>query len=208
MKLALSSLLLIQIGLSPALAGAEMSTPVQSEFYREMTLKVRPSGTFKVPMPSGGDLSFNYEFQFGAPKFTQPIVSDFYLNAETDKYVRDFWDKIFLQDGSYLLLDGQKVPLTCIFVRGQDNRFSQKDSPLIPDFVLKVYLVANDFTCTGPVNPGWPSSGGKKDTWDTFFYFEIRDPTIMLPTEARVRYRWNEFPAILSNQAIVDGTQP
>ena len=202
MKLAVTLILLFLICMSPAQACAETASANQSALYRDMTLRVRPSGAFKVPMPGNGDLAFNYEFKFGAPKLSEPIVSDLYMGPETDRYIRNFWDKIFLEDGSYLLLDGQKVPLTCIFIRGQDNRFSQKDTPLIPDFVLRVYLVANDFTCTGPINPGWPENGGKKETWDTFFYFEIRDPTIMLPTEARVRYRWNEFPAILSNPGV------
>ncbi len=167
-----------------------------SVFYRDLVLKVRQSGSFKVPMPSNGDLSFSYEFKFSNAKFEKPLFYDFFLDPDKTKFYRHFWDKIFFQDGSYLLLGGEKVPLTCIYVNGQDNRFS-KDTPLIPDFVLKVYLVANDFTCMGPINPGWPSNGGRKEMWDTYFYFEIRDPTIMLPTESKIRYRWTEFPAVL-----------
>jgi hypothetical protein len=173
--------------------------PDPATLYRQLTLAIRTSGNFQVPMPARGGLDFSYELQFAAPKFAQPLIGDFYLNAGTDKFVREFWDKVLLKDGSFLSVDGQQIPLTCVFIRGQDNRFSGKDTPLTPDFILKVYLVANDFTCTGPINPGWPANGGKKETWDTYFYFEIRDPTIMLPTEGKIRYRWSEFPAILVN---------
>ena len=62
---------------------------------------------------------------------------------------------------------------------------------------MRVYLVANDYSCTGPINPGWPDNGGKEETWDTYVYFEIRDPTIMLPVEAHLRYRWNEYKSVL-----------
>ena len=79
---------------------------------------------------------------------------------------------------------------------GHDNRFTGKTGPLIPDFVIEVYLVANDYTCTGPINPQWPVSSPKKETWDTYVYYEIRDPTIMLPTEIKVNYRWEEYKAL------------
>lgn len=169
------------------------------QFYRDFTLKVRPKGTFKVPMPSNGDLFFNYEFKLSTPLWAMPMMYDFSWDVDKKKFYRHFWDKFFFQDGSFLEVGGEKVPLTCVFLNGQDNRFS-KESPLIPDFVMKIYLVANDFTCTGPINPGWPGNGGKKETWDTYVYYEIRDPTIMLPTEVKIRYRWVEFPAV-----VVDG---
>lgn len=169
------------------------------ELYRQMTFRVRQKGNFKVPMPSNGDLIFNYEFKPSTPLWELPETVDFSLDANKKKFYRHFWDKIFFEDGSHLVVGGEKVPLTCIFLSGQDNRFS-KDTPLIPDFILKVYLVANDFTCTGPINPGWPSNGGKKEMWDTYVYYEIRDPTIMLPTEVKIRYRWVEFPAVVVDE--------
>jgi hypothetical protein len=185
------------------LAGAYSATLGHSfsdeQFYRDLAFRIRQKGSFKIPMPSNGDLSFSYEMAFANPRWDKPIMNDFFLDSDKKKFYRHFWDKIFLQDGAFLSVGGEKVPLTCVFLSGQDNRFS-KDTPLIPDFVLKVYLVANDFTCTGPINPGWPSNGGKKETWDTYVYYEIRDPTIMLPTEAKIRYRWVEFPAIVIDQ--------
>lgn len=165
-------------------------------FYRNMVMKIRPKVKFKVPMPSNGDLQFSYELQFGKPLWEKTIISDFSLDPDKKKFYRHFWEKIFTLDGSYIEVGGEKVPLTCVFISGQDNRFA-KDSPLFPDYVMKIYVVANDFTCTGPINPGWPSNGGKKETWDTYIYYEIKDPTIMLPVEAHVRYRWVEFPAVV-----------
>lgn len=184
---------ILSIGAVRAIA-AETATSIS---YRDLTLKLRTSGSFRVPMPSNGDLAFSYEVKFGAPRFSEPITYDFSLGPDKDKFYRHFWDKVFFLDGSYLLVGGEKVPLTCVFISGQDNRFTKKDTPLIPDFVLKVYLVANDYTCTGPVNPAWPANSKKKEMWDTYVYYEIRDPTIMLPADAKIRYRWAEFPAIL-----------
>ncbi len=96
-----------------------------------------------------------------------------------------------------MFIGERKLPLTCVFIHGQDHRFSGKDDPLFPDLLLKVYLVANDFSCTGPLNPGWPSNGGKMETWHTYLYYEVRDPTIMLPVEIKLRDFWNEYSAIL-----------
>lgn len=177
----------------------DASTLDTSGFYRALTLKVRSSGMFRVPVPGTSDQSFSYELKFGLPIFDQPIISDFYLGPDNSQFVRNFWDKVLVLDGSTLKLGNDEVPLTCVFIEGQDNRFSKKDTPLIPDFLLRVYLVANDYTCLGPINPGWPSVG-KKESWDTYLYFEIRDPTIMLPTEVKLRYRWNELPA-----TVIDG---
>ena len=57
--------------------------------------------------------------------------------------------------------------------------------------------MANDFSCQGPIRPGWPRTGGNKENWDTYLHYEIRDPTIMLPQDALIRYRWNETKAVL-----------
>lgn len=168
-----------------------------ADFYRNMNLRIRPLVHFKVPMPNGKDLEFSYEMKFSKPFFEKPLTADFKLSLSGDQFYRHFWDKIFVEDGSVLNIGAEQLPLTCVYVNGQDNRNAKKGNPLIPDFILKVYLVANDFSCTGPINPGWPATGGKKETWDTYVYYEIKDPTIMLPMEAKIRYRWNEFPAYL-----------
>ena len=182
-------------------AGADpVPLPPHASFYRDMTLRVRSKGNFKVPVPGNTDQTFSYSLQFGTPRFNLPIVDDFFLDTSMDRFFRNFWDKVFLQDGSTLTINGMEIPLTCVFISGQDNRFSQKETPLIPDFVLKIYLVANDFTCVGPINPGWPDNGGKKETWDTYLYYEVRDPTIMIPTDVKIRYRWNELFAYWVDQ--------
>lgn len=168
------------------------------ESYRNLSLKVRDHSRFKIPLPSQGDLEFNYQFQLGKPVFDRPIIRD-YATDETQRHqFRVFYDKILLEDGSFIELSGEQVPLTCIFIRGQDHRLA-KDSPLLPDLLLQVYLVANDYSCTGPINPGWPENGGRKESWDTYLRFDVRDPTIMLPVETVLRYRWNEYSAILQD---------
>jgi hypothetical protein len=103
-----------------------------------------------------------------------------------------------LKDGSVLKLGDEQLPLTCIHVSGQDNRFSGKKTPLIPDLIFKIIFVANDFSCSGPITPGWPESGGRKEAWSTYLFYVVKDPTIMLPVDAKIRYRWNEFEAVLA----------
>ncbi len=167
------------------------------EIYRDLTMKIRDKGIFRVYMPDGRHQEVNYEFKFGEPVYVEPKISDVHLDPRKPEVMRSFWDRIMLQDGSFFEIGGERLPLTCIFVSGQDNRLSGSDSPLVPDFIMRIYLVANDFACQGPIRPGWPSTGGRKENWDTYLHYEVRDPTIMLPSDALIRYRWNEFSAVL-----------
>jgi hypothetical protein len=167
------------------------------DFYRAMTQKIRTDGQFRIYMPDGRNQDIKYHFKFAAPIYKVPMISDFPWDPPHKEFLRTFWDRIFFEDESYLEIGADHVPLTCIFVRGQDNRFSGPYNPLQPEFILDIYLVANDYSCQGPIRPGWPQTGGRKENWDTYMYYEVRDPTIMLPQEPKVRYRWNEFNAVL-----------
>jgi hypothetical protein len=202
MKQPVRSLLLFVVALlfNTLSAQAEVSDK-DKQFYRELVLKIRMQAEFTVPMPANGDMHFDYKLEFDQPKWKEPLVSettvkDGDLNP-SGKVVRDFWDKVFLKEGSYLNVGGEQIPLTCIHVAGQDNRFSGKSGPLFPDLILKIIFVANDWTCQGPINPGWPGNGAKKEAWDTYIHYVVKDPTIMLPVDAGLRYRWNEFEAVL-----------
>jgi hypothetical protein len=174
----------------------------EPQFYRDYIEKIRLSGKFKLAIPVQNTEDVNYSIQIGDPVFDTPIVADVHsdLTAHPTYILREFWDKIFLKDGSFVEVAGTKYPLTCVYVRGQDNRFSGPKGPLYPDIILRVYLVANDYTCQGPIHPGWPQTGGKKEAWDTYLYYEVTDPTIMLPTNANLRYLWNEIPMVLTDK--------
>lgn len=192
-------ILVLFLVLSSAAALAD-ATPAEKKFYRELIMKVRSSGEFKVAMPDRGDLFFEYKLELDEPKWDEPIVSDYPIASPSDssqKFLRNFWDKIFLKEGSYINVGGEQIPLTCIHAAGQDNRMSGKNGPLFPDFIVKFIFVANDWSCNGPLNPGWPANGGKKEAWETYLHYEVRDPTIMLPVEAGLRFRWSEFQAVL-----------
>lgn len=193
MKLLLGILILSCTILAQAFASP---TPEDLLYYRNLTLSLRTDAVFKVPQINQDQL-YDYSLAIGSPIYAQPMVSDVSVIDQPDKFMRSFWDRIFLKDGSKVVINGEEIPLTCIFVSGQDNRYAGEPNPLIPQFIMRVYLVANDFSCVGPINPGWPDNGGKKETWDTYVYYEVRDPTIMLPVEAKLRYRWNEFHSIL-----------
>lgn len=183
---------------SSLLLPSAWAAPAQEDlrYYRQLTLALRPQAEFKVPQINQDQL-YDYAVEFGEPIYAEPIVSDLPLMDGSGKFFRNFWDRIFLKDGSRVVINGEEIPLTCVFVSGQDNRYVGNDrDPRFPEFIMKVYLVANDYSCVGPLNPGWPGNGGKKEMWDTYVYYEVRDPTIMLPTEAKIRYRWNEFHSI------------
>lgn len=174
------------------------ATPTQEElnYYRQLTIAIRSQAQFKVSLINQDEL-YDYSIAFGQPAYKDPIVSDLPLMDQPDKFYRNFWDRIYLADGSHAVINGEDVPLTCIFISGQDNRNAGVTDPRFPQFIMKVYLVANDYSCTGPINPGFPGNGGKEESWDTYLYYEVKDPTIMLPVETKIRYRWNEFRSVL-----------
>lgn len=166
-----------------------------ADFYRKLTMATRTEAHFQVPMV-GVQNEYHYKLEIGDPIYAEPKISD-YDTLDNKGIFRKVWDRVALKDGSTLFVNGEELPLTCIWISGQDNRYSGTSDPRFPDFIMRVYLVANDYSCTGPLNPNWPSGGGKKEMWDTYVYFEIRDPTIMLPVEPMIRYRWNESHAVL-----------
>lgn len=166
------------------------------EFYRNLILNIWKEANFEVAIPVTPKPDVHYQFEWleSYPSMEESI--EFPLETGSDKFYRIFFDRLLLKDGSFLTVNGEIFPLTCLFVEGEDNRFSGKTTPLIPDLLLKIYLVTNDFSCTGPINPGWPGNGTRKENWDTFLYYEVRDPTIMLPVEPILRYRRNEFAIV------------
>lgn len=166
------------------------------EFYRNLILNIWKEADFEFGIPAIPKTTIHYQFEWWEPHPAMEEPIDFPLEAGSDKFYRIFFDRLPFKDGSFLTIGDETVPLTCLFVEGQDNRFSGKATPLIPDLLLKIYIVANDFSCTGPLNPGWPGNGMRKENWDTFLYYEVRDPTIMLPVEPMLRYRKNEFAIV------------
>lgn len=184
----------IFISLSGSFAQGKISTE-DMKTYQELAKKVRSSAEFFVPMPGVSTSEISYSMQIDRQK--QELITNEYVFENKDTMIF-FWDRYFLKDESYLLINGEKIPLTCLVIKGQDNRKSKKENnnPLIPDFIIDVTLVANEYTCTGPLNPNFPWSG-KKEMWNTYLHYRVIDPTIMLPTDAGLRYRWNEFEAVL-----------
>ena len=182
---------------------AEQQAP-PPEFYRGLNLTLRPSAKFKLPLPSpagAGEIQIQYRFQWGDPLWKQPDITDVSMVlgtvASVPIFVRNFVDKIFLREDSVLKVGGEELPLTCVYIDAKDNRFSGKNTPLIPDFFFSVYLVVGSFDCQGPINPGWPFNGKERELWNTYLYYEIRDPTLMLPTAVKLRYRSNEYSLVL-----------
>lgn len=172
--------------MSPWLANAG-----SAKHYRDLIMRVRSEGAFKIPMPDRGDLNFKYKMQLDKPKWDLPIVTPY------DGLFIQFWDKIFLKEGSYMELNGEQIPITCIHVSGRD--LGKSENPQIPQYIITFFFIANDWTCTGPINPNYPRYSPRKEAWDTYLHYDVKDPTIMLPTEAGLRYRWNEYEAVLVN---------
>jgi hypothetical protein len=179
---------------APALAKPTIShtkpKAESAQFYRDLILRVRTEGEFRIPMADRGDQFFRYKMEIDTPKWTLPVVSE-----DTLVGVIDFWDKIMLKDGSFIVLNGEEIPLTCIHVKGRD--LGKSGIPTVPRFIITFFFVANDWTCTGPMNPDYPKFSPRKDAWDTYLHYDVRDETIMLPSEVGLRYHWNEFDAQL-----------
>lgn len=193
----LKSLVLIySLAIASAAFGANPPKP-GPEFYRALTMKIRPDGELRIFMPDGRHQDIKYHFKFGAAVYQEPMIGDVRWNYPSNEILRSFWDRILFEDESFLEVGGERVPLTCIYIQGQDNRFSGQSGPVLPELIVRVFLVANDYACQGPIRPGWPSTGGRRENWDTYLHYEVRDPTIMLPQDVKLRYRWNEFDAVL-----------
>jgi hypothetical protein len=191
---------LISLGILKLAKAVPFPAAPQPMFYRDLTLKIRDNVAFEVVLP-GVKSTITYQFAWDTPAIKLPLLGDTHLNDKQPYFLRIFFDRMYTKSDSFIEINGEKLPLTCVFVSGQDNRFMKPNqTPLLPNFVLKVYIVANDFSCQGPLKPGWPATGGREENWDTYIYYEIRDPTIMLPTEAKVRYHWNETAMILSTR--------
>ena len=192
--LAVVTMVMSLVGITQSLA-QEMPAP---SYYRDMVLRTRKTATFSLPLPGNRSIDIKYGFEWDRPQKMAPDVFRLDDIINPGKFDVNFWDRIFTTAESEFSFDNSDfLPLTCVFVSGQDNRFSNKTSPLIPDYVFKVYVVANDFSCTGPINPGWPGNGRPKENWETYLYYEIRDPTVMLPTNAIFTYRRNAFNVVL-----------
>jgi hypothetical protein len=187
---------------SPAPAFAESNA--DREEYRNLTLATLPDGAFRIPMPEGPAMNFTYHLEFGEPYRHPPFNGEPYvmefpdLTGDRTKFWRGFFDKVFLKDGSYIQFNDEKVPLTCIFVDGQDNRNADPGGNFPRrQFIMKIYLVANDYQCMGPKRNDYRGGGRLRDeAWETYVYYEVHDPTIMLPMEAHLRIRWNELAAV------------
>ena len=144
--------------LSTAYAGPV--TAPSAQYYRDLTLQIRKTGQFALSFP-GTQSTIEYYLEYGQPVYKEPMLFDSLLNGDKKYFRRLFWDRILVKDGSFVTVNGEKIPLTCVVVSGQDNRFEDKNniSPLLPEFVLKIFFVANDFSCQGPLKPGWPETG-------------------------------------------------
>jgi len=163
------------------------------QFYRDMTNKIRKDAEFNVAMP-GFDKAIHYHIELAKPIYAMPIVQDAMLGQDHSKFFRTFFDRIFLSN-SYVTVGSETIALTCIFVHGLDNRYAGPTDARLPNFYLKIYFVANDPTCVGPLSPDYPNDGGIPEAWDTYFYYEIKNVAEMLPKAGKIRLHWNEFAA-------------
>lgn len=173
------------------LAFAEPSSS-EKQFYRDLTRHLSSVGTFSITM-AGTQQKIHFEYSLAKPIYAEPIVVDARIGLNPQYFFRSFWDRIFLSEGSYLELDGKRMPLTCVFINGQDNRYADITDPRIPQILMRVYLVAKDKTCVGPLNPNYPHDGTVEENWDSYLYYELKHPETLFPTGSRVRTNWNDF---------------
>lgn len=170
--------------------------PDDLKLYSNFGSKVRSEATFIVPFPGTTPTEIKYFLEIDQRK--GEVITSEYEMLENKGKIIFYWDRFFLKDSSYVEINGEKLPATCLVIKGQDNRQTKKsgNDPLVPDHIIDIKIVVGEYTCTGPINPNFPISG-KKEMWDTYLHYRITDPTVMLPTDAGIRYRWNEFETVL-----------
>jgi len=173
-------------------ARAAVPTPPPAA-YRQLVKSVPLEGSFKILMPGRRrPVRIAYRIAgWGKGRDPEPIL----MSRDSGQ----FFDWNFTTEGSSLKVEGdeeESLPLTCVHVRGQDNRASRTRNPLFPEVLLRVFLVANDAACVGPLNLN-VELGGRRELWDTYLYFEVHDPQTMLPLEVKLRYARNEYHALL-----------
>ncbi|WP_413290484.1 hypothetical protein [Bdellovibrio sp. HCB337] len=182
------------LGLLVCVGGFANAEPTAADrkFYRDLTHKLSRVGTFSVTM-AGTHQKIHFEYDLAKPIYAEPIIADARVGLDPRHFYRNFWDRIFLTEGSYLDINGRREPLTCIFINGQDNRYAGLSDPRIPTILMRIYLVARDKTCTGPLNPNYPQDGTVAENWDTYMYYELKHPETLFPTGSRIRTNWNDI---------------
>jgi len=186
----------------PALRPEELAmnpaTPPTAEFYRRLLLNMRREGNFQLHLPGQKVASVSYRLQWNVSRLTHSAPK-FY--GSPDAQVRNWSDHVWTAEGSTLTVENAErpLPIDCVFVQGQDNLGAYRRPAVIPRFVLKLFFVANDPECRGPINNDPTLYSVTPFLWDTFLQYEVRDTTVFLPLEPKLRYFRNEAALIWDN---------
>jgi hypothetical protein len=187
-KFFLTTVLFLSSAQASAVASFASENPDLVAEYRRDVLAIPAQMKFEVRSPLGS-AEVSYQLTWDEPAALLPETSRFPSLSSPDAYFIEYYDRIFLAPGSQMNVGSRVLPLTCIWVHGQDNRPWITFDPLIPLKVMRILLVANDFACEGPFNPGWPGNGKPKETWDTYIEIQLKDLALYRPSHSSLRFR-------------------
>ncbi|MGZ3809781.1 MAG: hypothetical protein ACXVCE_16985, partial [Bacteriovorax sp.] len=106
------------------------------------------------------------------------FFNSFYKNSTTHAGppgVTEFYNRISVTSDSSIEIEKAhlKLPLTCIWIHGVDNRkFQSIPESLRKIIFTEIYFVSGDAKCKGPVNVNYPYEGDSKKNWDNFIKIE------------------------------------
>ncbi|MGE3757300.1 MAG: hypothetical protein AB7H97_06065 [Pseudobdellovibrionaceae bacterium] len=171
------------------------------ETYRRVVLKLPKSAEYTVPLTEPSLAKVTYDIEFGEPIYKKPVIvkTQIYSSDKKNKktHLIEFFDRIRLKSGSTLNVGPEKFPLTCIYVKGLDNRFAGEKRSEIPNAILRIWLVSTtDPECRGPIDPNWPHASVKRDAWSTFLLLNIKDSD-MRPIDVILRFKRTLFDLVI-----------
>ncbi|MBS1984086.1 MAG: hypothetical protein JST16_07925 [Bdellovibrionales bacterium] len=162
------SALILFVFISAPRARATQANPA---LYRKIALSI-PANYSLVHRSLTGDLPVSWSVTQMQPAQAEPTVFD---TSSDDSDSVEFYDRILFGAGSKLTANGRVLPLTCLWVHGSHHSHAPQNQRIL---LRRLYLVASDTTCTGPVKPGLPPEGNPELNWDSYIYFEQATPAL------------------------------
>lgn len=186
------------------LARIPSRTP-EREFYRRLFLNIPREGNFSLELPGfGKSTEIQYKFDWNSPLLDLTKLD---LKGSEKSMHRIWEDRVMtVRNASWLTIEGLsqgKLPITCVYVFGQDTLNPKGKPNDFPRFILKVQLVINDNDCKGPVETKPDVYVTNTDLWETALTFQLRGDgatNLMYPIEPKLRYLRNEFFLIWENK--------
>jgi hypothetical protein len=169
---------------------AMMPATAPASEYRDLLLNL-PKNVQWVHHSIFGDQVVDLHYEVEAPVAVSPDVLRIPLGD--NGVAVEFYDRFQLKPSSVLEVAGKKFPVYCLWVQGQDNRFSRNvmgTTSNIPDLLLtRIIWVLEPGSCAqGPVD----SVGEPR--WESFVQLRALDPATDRFRDGALSYYGTIYP--------------